>query len=133
MGAFQRGQDGRRATSGTVPVTATTPHGLAADRLVQQGPVDRETLLRHIATFVPKGQAAQVAMRRRRSRREREGFATKNLPDSEVLASRRNLSVPLEIQGARVVARDLLTQRLTRGTFIVNDDGLIQHRDWKPE
>jgi hypothetical protein len=70
-------------------------------------------------------------MRSRQAARKRKNYAAE-IDNASVAPGYEKKGGDLTAMGSRKVATDTLFNRLRKGTFIINDDGLIQHRDWKP-
>lgn len=108
---------------------ARTPHGIALDRfLLENGPSTESSLLYHVAKHVPVGLAANTVYSWRTKQRRRSGYAV-GVAANQVAGNYG--ADPVE-SGARHIAYQTLTNRLSRGTVFVNEDGLLQHRDWRP-
>lgn len=113
-------------------MTAKTPHGLAFDDyLLNKGPTPRDQLLQYVAKFVPVGLAVLSDRSTRASRRRRSGHAL-DVPIDQVAPGYESKAADPTARGSRQMALHVLHNRLRNGTAFINDDGLIQHRDWKP-
>lgn len=110
---------------------ARTPHGIALERfLLDNGPSTKSSLLDHVAKHVPVGLAMNTLYMHRTWNRQRRGHALEVAPD-RVASNYVKQQVDPVASGARAVARTTLRNRLNVGTVFVNEDGLLQHRDWQ--
>lgn len=112
---------------------ARTPHGIALDRfLLENGPSTESSLLYHVAKHVPVGLAANTVYNWRTWQRRRSGYAV-SVAAHQVAGNYVARQADPVASGARTIAYKTLLNRLNRGTVFVNEDGLLQHRDWRPD
>lgn len=113
-------------------MTSRTVYGRALDAIVAEGPISRDELLLRVMAAVPTGMAIQRAHDLRERNRRRSGFAL-DIPADGISPRYVKQAKSAVFVGAREYARQAISNRLREGLLFINADGLLQHRDWKPE